>query len=405
VSLSGVNDAKVRLVGKLHGDGVLLTLGASLPSGTTALEPSALEALSVLSAPALRFRTPTLGSGPSGTAGLVVAGQNGAWSFAAGGAFEKRGTYAPSEALTAGLGRPAIRSGDAVHLSLGADRVLETSRQAISLIADVYTSGELRDPSSAAAPLVNFRLGPTITGTYQVQATINDVESMLYIVERYRGNYAVGGTTIDESWRMESEIGLVNSILLNPQSSLRVALDSRFHTAAFNGAGGQTVGGLCDVGNSRGGCDTRFSVFNERRIVPARAVRSRPDRTARSRRANAPRDGRFGWAHALYEVLIMTPLFQKGWASRGGRVACRVRRVYRSRDGSAFRTLYRRSAPLARDVGWCSRQNASRERHVSPRREQHCFPARSGDRRWCGSSRRASRARHCARVLPTPSAS
>jgi len=69
LSLSGVNDAKVRLVGKLHGDGVLLTLGASLPSGTTALEPSALEALSVLSAPALRFRTPTLGSGPSGTAG------------------------------------------------------------------------------------------------------------------------------------------------------------------------------------------------------------------------------------------------------------------------------------------------------------------------------------------------
>ena len=258
VSLSGVNDAKVRLVGKLHGDGVLLTLGASLPSGTTALEPSALEALSVLSAPALRFRTPTLGSGPSGTAGLVVAGQNGAWSFAAGGAFEKRGTYAPSEALTAGLGRPAIRSGDAVHLSLGADRVLETSRQAISLIADVYTSGELRDPSSAAAPLVNFRLGPTITGTYQVQATINDVESMLYVVERYRGNYAVGGTTIEESWRMESEIGLVNSILLNPQSSLRVALDSRFHTAAFNGAGGQTVAAFATSGILAAGATLGF---------------------------------------------------------------------------------------------------------------------------------------------------
>ena len=135
-----------------------------------------------------------------------------------------------------------------MHLSLGADRVLETSRQAISLIADVYTSGELRDPSSAAAPLVNFRLGPTVTGTYQVQATINDVESMLYVVERYRGNYAVGGTTIEESWRMESEIGLVNSILLNPQSSLRVALDSRFHTAAFNGAGGQTVAAFATSG-------------------------------------------------------------------------------------------------------------------------------------------------------------
>ena len=39
LSLSGVNDAKLRLVGKLHGDNLLLTLGASLPSGTTALGP------------------------------------------------------------------------------------------------------------------------------------------------------------------------------------------------------------------------------------------------------------------------------------------------------------------------------------------------------------------------------
>jgi len=258
LSLSGVNDAKVRLVGKLHGDNVLLTLGTSLPSGTTALEPSALEALSVLSAPALRFRTPTLGSGPSGTAGLVLAGQSGAWSYAVGGAFEKRGTYAPSEALVAGLGQPALRSGDAVHLSLGADRVLETSRQSISLITDIYTSGELRDPSSAAAPLTNFQLGPTITGTYQVQATINNVESMLYLVERYRGNYSVGGNTIEESWRMESEIGLVNSIPLNPQSSLRVALDSRFHTAPFNGVGGQTVAAFATSGILAGGATLGF---------------------------------------------------------------------------------------------------------------------------------------------------
>jgi len=247
LSLSGVNDAKVRLVGKLHGDNVLLTVGASLPSGTTALSADALEALSVLAAPALRFRTPTLGSGPSGTGGLVVAGQNGSWSYAVGGSYEKRGNYAPAEALTAGVGRPALKSGDAVHLSVGADRVLETARQSISLITDLYTGGELRDPA-AALSLVNFKLGPTITGTYQVQATINNVESMLYFVERYRGNYSVGGTTVDGSWRMESEVGLVNSVPLNPQLSLRVGVDSRFHTASFTGVEDQTVAAFATSG-------------------------------------------------------------------------------------------------------------------------------------------------------------
>jgi hypothetical protein len=252
LSLSGLNDAKLRLVGKLHGDNLLLTLGASLPSGTTALDPSALEALSVLAAPALRFRTPTLGSGPSGTGGLVLAGQAGSWALAAGGAFEKRGDYAPSEALTAGLGRPALKAGDAIHLSLGADRVLETARQSVSIIADFYTSGELRDPAVSVST-VDFRLGPTVTGTYQVQATINNVESMFYVVQRFRGNYSIGGTTVGGSWRGESEIGLVNAVPLNPQLSFRVGLDSRFHTAAFTGSDDQTIGSFATSGILAGG--------------------------------------------------------------------------------------------------------------------------------------------------------
>jgi hypothetical protein len=252
VSLSGVNDAKVRLVGKLRGDNLLLTLGASLPSGTTALDPPALEALSVLAAPALRFRTPTLGSGPSGTGGLVVAGQAGSWAVAMAGAYEKRGNYAPAEALTAGLERPALKAGDAVHLSVGADRVLETARQSISIIADFYTSGELRDPA-AEVSRVNFRLGPTVTATYQVQGTIDDMESMLYLLQRFRGNYSVGGATVAKSWRGESEIGLVNAISMSSELSFRVGLDSRFHTASFAGNDDQTVSTFATAGILAGG--------------------------------------------------------------------------------------------------------------------------------------------------------
>lgn len=252
LSLSGLNDAKVRLVGKLRGDNLLLTLGAALPSGTTALSPQALEALSVLASPALRFRTPTLGSGPSGTGGVVVAGQAGSWSVAGAGSFEKRGNYAPAEALTAGFARPALNAGDAVHLSFGADRVLQSARQSFSVIADFYTSGELRDPASELAR-VSFRLGPAVTATYQVQATIENVESMLYVLQRFRGNYSVSGVTVPKSWRGESEIGLANAFPVNPALSLRLGIDSRFHTAAFSTTQDRTIGSFATAGVLAGG--------------------------------------------------------------------------------------------------------------------------------------------------------
>jgi len=251
LTLSGVNDAKVRLVGKLHGDNLLLTLGASLPSGTTALGPEALEALSVLAAPALRFRTPTLGNGASGTGGLVVAGTKGSWSLAMAGSFEKRGDYAPAEALTSGLGRPALRAGDAIHVSLGADRLLESARQSFTIVGDVYTNGELRDP--AAVTDVNFRLGPTVTATYQTEASFDRLESMLYLLERLRGNYSIGGVTVGSSWRAESEIGLMNAIPVNQQLSVRVGIDSRFHTVSPAGSPDETIASFATAGIIAGG--------------------------------------------------------------------------------------------------------------------------------------------------------
>ena len=252
LSLSGVSDAKLRLVGKVRGDNLMLTLGASLPSGTTALRPSELEALSVLASPALRFRTPALGNGASGTGGVVVAGQKGSWSLAMAGSFEKRGDYAPAEALTSGLARPALRAGDAIHVSFGADRLLQAARQSFSIIGDFYLNGSLRDPG-VADDEIGFRLGPSITATYQTQAAFERVESMLYLLGRYRGNYSVGGVTVDDSWRAETEVGLMNSISLNPQLSVRAGLDSRFHTASSGGAADQTMGSFATAGIIAGG--------------------------------------------------------------------------------------------------------------------------------------------------------
>jgi hypothetical protein len=178
------------------------------------------------------------------------------------GSFEKRSDYAPAEALTSGLERPALRAGDAIHISFGADRLLQSARQSFSVIGDFYTSGSLRDPS-ASVDEIGFRLGPSITATYQTQAAFERVESMLYLLGRYRGNYSVGGVTVDDSWRTESEIGLVNSIAVNPQLSLRAGLDSRFHTASAASTVDQTIGGFATAGIIAGGATLGLQYASE----------------------------------------------------------------------------------------------------------------------------------------------
>ena len=108
---------------------------------------------------------------------------------------------------------------------------------------------------------MNFRLGPAITATYQVQATIDNVESMFYLLERFRGNYSVSGATVPGSWRVESELGLVNAVPLTPQLSLRIGVDSRFHTAAFTGTTDQTIASFATSGILAGGATLEFMSF------------------------------------------------------------------------------------------------------------------------------------------------
>jgi hypothetical protein len=230
----------------------MLTLGGSIPSGVTALDPEQLDALSVLAAPSLRFRTPALGNGPSATSGLVVAGQAGGWSLALAGSYEMRGSYAPAEALSAGVARPALRAGNAVRLSFGADRAVDATRETFNLIADFYTDGELRDAEAGAAQ-VGFRLGPSLTAAYQFQATTGSVESTIFLVQRARMNYSLAGETVPGSWRSETEGGTMVAAPMTPRMSLRVGLDGRFHTASRAASTDNSLATFASAGIVSGG--------------------------------------------------------------------------------------------------------------------------------------------------------
>lgn len=240
--LDGMTDTKLRVVGQLVGDRLLLTAGITAPTGATQLASEQLDALGVIASPALRFRSPGLGAGAGATVGLILARQLGAWGMALGSSYEARGSYAPAEAAQAGLPAADLRPGNAAHLSLAGERTAGAVRHTLSAAADLYQAGELREPG--AGDPSSLALGPSLTGTYQLDATTGRFESSTFVVARRRAAYRIAGETVDGSARTEVEAGAQLVRALSPARALRVALEGRAHStgAAVTGDGTTDVG-------------------------------------------------------------------------------------------------------------------------------------------------------------------
>ena len=260
VRLSGITDVKVRAVGRFVGDAVLLTVGANIPTGKTLLDQNELRALRVLAAPALAMRTPALGSGPGGTAGVVVARPVGPWSAAAGLSYEVRGSYSPLTALAAGIGSTSWNPGDALHLSLGADRLLGAHDLSLNVTTDFFSRdrGRIELGGDERAEFA-FRLGPVVTGQAQLRVgTSRFRELTLFLVDRYRARYRDGGgTAVAGSSGNELELGASGIAARGRGLGVLLGADARFNsglsvdntlaTAAVR-AGGLTLGVVRDLG-------------------------------------------------------------------------------------------------------------------------------------------------------------
>jgi len=193
LELDGPTDVKMRLVGRLIGDALILTLGLNAPTGLTRLGNDEVQALRLLGAPPLRIPSPTLGSGLGATAGLVVAHQFGEWALATGATYETRATYTPIDAAVAGLSSTTeLDPSDAVHLSLGADRLFGEHRLSFLTIYDVYGKDRLTltQPGGGSAITGHYQLGPTISTMALLELGIPGMREMsIAVIDRYRTSY------------------------------------------------------------------------------------------------------------------------------------------------------------------------------------------------------------------------
>lgn len=235
-TLAGVSDVRFRATGRFLTDALTMTVGVNAPSGRTDLSSSQFSALKVLAAPALALGSTPVGSGPSGTVGLVLARQGGPWNLAFGASYEHRGEYQPIAALTAGAPSTDFRPGGVVRASLGAERTVGPHRLAIALATDVFAEDHLRGSvdesgSTPDATLAAVKLGPVFTGDAQLQVasqTFRDV--VVYGSWLWRASYARDGITAEGTSGTYLETGARAAYPLRPRTDVVVGVGARWHS-------------------------------------------------------------------------------------------------------------------------------------------------------------------------------
>lgn len=250
--LTGLTDIKVRLVGRLLGDNVVLTLGANAPAGKASLSRDELRGLAVLAAPALRMQSVAVGTGPGGTAGLVLARSIGRWGVALAGSYEHRGSYAPVAALTAGTDEPAFDPGPVVRVSLGTDGLVGQHGMTLTLSADLYSADTFATQIAGGGEnRASIQLGPTAAAEWQLRLAAPPLRELtVYASDRYRSEYKQNGERALGSSGNQFEAGMQMIAPLTRTVGFLIAADGRHHTglkvddalatAAFAGGGGTT---------------------------------------------------------------------------------------------------------------------------------------------------------------------
>jgi len=208
--------------------------------------------LRVVSAPSLDAQVPVVGIGLGGTIGAVFARTIGSWGWAAGAAVEQRGRYTPLEAQIAGLNaRAELVSGQAVHLSLGADGLIGGARLTVGLVGDLYGKDRVRLlAGSNEVRNERFQLGPTMSANVSLQVNNARVRDLTFrLTDRYRSafNDASGSAVAGSSGNYFD--AAVSGLIGSPgRTSLLLGADIRQHTGlavdqGFIGAGITAFGG------------------------------------------------------------------------------------------------------------------------------------------------------------------
>jgi hypothetical protein len=233
-TLQGISDLRLRATSAFISNRLVLTMGINVPTGLTGLSESEFAVLRIVAAPSLGLGSTPVGSGASGTMGVVVARKLGPWSMAMGGSYEYRGSYQPVAALVAGAPSANFQPGGVLRGSVTADRIIGAHRLSVSVSADVFSEDELRSAPptiGAPPPTAVVQLGPVYSTDAQMQFAAPQFRQLLaYAAYRYRAEFARDGATVANSSGHYLDSGMRAAVRLGPQRDLILGFDSRLQT-------------------------------------------------------------------------------------------------------------------------------------------------------------------------------
>lgn len=261
LDLNGFTDIRVRGVAHLAGDNLLLTFGATAPTGRVRLSATEVEALGVIGAPTLGFVAPFLGGGFGASGGLVVAWRVGPWAMGLGSSVEYRTRYTPIDALVAGVSTPTdLEPGLGYHGSFGLDRVIGSGRLSLLFAGDFFgESGLFITAPGNVEARAKYRLGPQYSGAVAIDLGVPGFRTFsIGVSDRYRSSFTGfdGAVAAGSSGnRMETRIEVVTGPTARPGLLVRLdglfdsglEVDNTITTAAMT-AGGLTVGAVLPIG-------------------------------------------------------------------------------------------------------------------------------------------------------------
>jgi hypothetical protein len=226
--VDGISDVRVRLSGNIIGDGLVLSLGANIPTGATSLDTDQLTAVRALAAPAFGLNMPSIGFGPAGSAGLVASRLLGTWVGAIGASYEYRGKFSPIAALQAGA-EPDFDPGDAVHLSAGLEGFVGSSRLSLQGGVDLYSEDLLTSPGATTSQ--SLKLGPVITAEAALHFGGDAIrDGRIYGAFRQRSAFERNGVTAEGSDGTYLNGGLDFGIAMGRSFDLHLAADGLAHS-------------------------------------------------------------------------------------------------------------------------------------------------------------------------------
>lgn len=248
VALAGPGDARVRVVGRLRDDGLVLTLGLNAPSGMQRLTTDALHVLRVASAPALGLASAPITAGVGATAGVVAARASEAGGVAVGASYELRGRYQPVAARLLGTTPAQYTPGGAVRVTLAGERRLGRHKAVVNLAGDLFLDDIVQQGSGATVQRAAVRPGPLLSAEGELQLAAPGVRELsVWTLLRQRQPFRRDGEPLVGSEALYVDGGVRASVPLVSRLDVTTALDARWQSGMRVAPGVLTMGGFAGV--------------------------------------------------------------------------------------------------------------------------------------------------------------